>query len=109
MSTVTFYNLPSHGHINPTLPLVAELSRRGEQVIYYATEAFREKITSTGATFRDYGPSYDLDTTTDLGGPFGLMARSIETTESILPALLEQARADRPDYLLVDSICVWGN
>lgn len=109
MATVTFYNLPAHGHINPTLPLVAELSRRGERVIYYATDAFRDKIESTGATFRGYGDNYDLDTSVDLGGPFGLMARSIETTEAILPELLEQARADRPDYLLVDSICVWSN
>ncbi len=109
MATVTFYNLPAHGHINPTLPLVAELSGRGEQVIYYATDAFRHKIEKTGATFRGYGDKYAFDPTANLGGPFGLMARSIEVTEAMLPALLEQARADRPDYLLVDSICVWGN
>ncbi len=109
MSTVTFYNLPAHGHVNPTLPLVAELARRGEQVIYYATGAFRDKIEKTGATFRAYGDNYGFDPTANLGGPFGLMARSIEVTEAMLPALLEQARADHPDYLLVDSICVWGN
>ena len=40
MAKVLFFNLPAHGHVNPTLPLVAELVHRGEHVIYYSSEAF---------------------------------------------------------------------
>lgn len=109
MATLTFLNLPAHGHINPTLPVVAELVRRGERVLYYATEPFRAAIEQTGATFRDYGAGYAFDPTQALGGPFGLMARSIESAELMLPALLADAERDQPDFLLLDSMCVWGN
>jgi len=51
MSKVPFFNLPALGHTNPTLPLVAELVRRGEQVIYYSSPAFQQAIEQTGATF----------------------------------------------------------
>ena len=44
MAKVLFFNLPAYGHMNPTLPLVAELVQRGEHVIYYSSEAFRPAI-----------------------------------------------------------------
>jgi UDP:flavonoid glycosyltransferase YjiC (YdhE family) len=110
MSTTIFLNMPHHGHINPTLPLIAELVHRGERVIYYATKHFEAKIQKTGAEFRDYGRSEQVfDPTQDLGGPFGLMAASIDATERLLPRLLAEIRAEQPAYLLVDSMCVWGN
>ena len=39
-----------HGHVNPTLPVVAELVRRGHSVTYHTSPAFREEIEATGAT-----------------------------------------------------------
>jgi len=42
MSKILFFNIPAYGHTNPTLPLVAELVHRGEQVIYYSSEAFAD-------------------------------------------------------------------
>ena len=44
MSKIIFLNIPAHGHVNPTLPVVQELVRRGEQVRYYNTEEFRPQI-----------------------------------------------------------------
>src|SRR6266853_6969871 len=55
MATAIFFGLPAHGHTNPTLPIVAELVRQGEHIIYYSTEEFRPAIESTGADFRTYG------------------------------------------------------
>lgn len=100
---------PAPGHINPTLPLVAELTRRGERVTYYATEPFRAKIERAGATFRAYGPHELFEANLSQGGMLGGMAGLIDTTERILPSLLEQVREDRPDYLLVEAHAVWGN
>jgi UDP:flavonoid glycosyltransferase YjiC (YdhE family) len=54
VSKAIFYNTPLHGHINPSLPLAAELVSRGEQVIYYSTSEFRTKIEATGAEYRAY-------------------------------------------------------
>lgn len=109
MSTVVVFNISAHGHINPTLPLVAELVRRGERIIYYAGETFRKKIEQTGAVFRCYSHSAGNDPGGNFGGPFGLMAHMIETTEKMLPQLHEELCAERPDYLILDSMCVWGN
>ena len=59
---LAFINLPAHGHINPTLPLVAELTRRGHEVAYFATREFAERCEREGAQFRCY-PSLPYDHT----------------------------------------------
>jgi MGT family glycosyltransferase len=109
MSTALFLSLPAHGHVNPTLPLVTELVRRGERVIYYASDAFRAKVEGTGAEFRSYGKDYDFDPSHNPGGPIALMDLSIRMTERLLPRLLEACRQEPPDYLILDSMCLWGN
>ncbi|MBX3016064.1 MAG: hypothetical protein KF832_31370, partial [Caldilineaceae bacterium] len=109
MSTAVFLGHPAHGHINPTLPVVAELVRRGERVIYYATDLFRPKIEATGAIFRSYGPQAIFERKLAYGGMLGGMAGLMEATEEILPTLLPQVRDDRPDYLLLEAHSVPGN
>lgn len=44
MAKAAFFNLPFYGHMHPTLPLVAEMVKRGEQVIYYGDSADSEAI-----------------------------------------------------------------
>lgn len=46
---IVVVNLDLFGHINPTLPVVAELTRRGADVTYFAGEEFREVVTGVGA------------------------------------------------------------
>jgi MGT family glycosyltransferase len=111
MSKAIFFNVPAQGHVNATLPVTAELVRRGENVIYSLTENYRSKIEATGATFRaydqirdDYFESRGLDGSNPL-----LTARTlIATSQQILPDLVEMARAENPDYILHDSMCPWG-
>jgi UDP:flavonoid glycosyltransferase YjiC (YdhE family) len=38
MSLALFFGTPEWGHTNPSLPLVAELIQRGDQIIYYSLE-----------------------------------------------------------------------
>src|SRR5919202_3171303 len=52
VSRILVFNVPAHGHVNPTLPVVRELVSRGEQVIYYLTDEFEPQIRHTGAEFR---------------------------------------------------------
>jgi len=47
---LAFVGLPAHGHVNPTLPLVAELVRRGWRVSYATGERFRADVEKAGAT-----------------------------------------------------------
>ena len=48
---IAFVSLGAFGHINPTLALVTELVKKGVQVTYFTTEAFRTIIEPTGAKF----------------------------------------------------------
>ncbi|MBQ5755203.1 MAG: glucosyltransferase, partial [Oscillospiraceae bacterium] len=51
MKKIVFFCIPAHGHTNPTLGGVKELTRRGHRVWYYSYEPFREKIEAAGAVF----------------------------------------------------------
>lgn len=59
MTKVLFLNVTTHGHVNPSLGLVKELSDRGVEVVYFSNEEFREKIEAAGAAYRPY--HYDLN------------------------------------------------
>ncbi len=107
MAKVLFFNLPAYGHTNPTLPLVAELVRCGEQVIYYSAEAFRPAIEQVGAIFRGVDAYFNERTYVDEN-----LVRTgltlIRATQEILPAILPDVTADKADYFIYDLLCVWG-
>jgi MGT family glycosyltransferase len=107
MAKVVFFNLPYYGHMHPTLPLVTELVRRGEQVTYYSSETFRSAIEQAGATFRGIDAVITEQTPVDEN----LMRYALtllRATQDLLPLLLPELQADPPDYLIHDSLCVWG-
>lgn len=109
MTTVCMIGHPAPGHVNPTLPVVAELARRGEHVFYYATEPFKDKIEKTGASYRSLGHHSLFERNLACGGILGGMAGLMESTEQLLPDLITQLQHDAPDYLLVEAHALWGN
>jgi UDP:flavonoid glycosyltransferase YjiC (YdhE family) len=76
------------GHTNPTLPLVAELVRRGEHVIYYSLEDFQPAIEQTGATFRSYGAAYPFDPTSAYENQFENLLQFLQVSQLVLEQLL---------------------
>ncbi|MEZ4726486.1 MAG: hypothetical protein R3E79_05070 [Caldilineaceae bacterium] len=108
MSTAVVLNLPEAGHMNPSFPLIAEMVQRGERVICYGVKPFRHAIEQTGAEFRSYSHPRALIPPAHAGGLFSVMAFLASATEAILPSLLEELRAIAPDYLLLDSMALWG-
>ena len=108
MSNVVFLNFPTHGCINPLLATVSELVKRGEKIIYYCTEEFRDKIEQTGAEFRPYKGlinKYELNNYDDL---FEGMKLIVKMTLDKLDHNLEEIRRENPDYIIHDSLCTWG-
>ena len=107
MSKVLFFSIPLQGHTNPSLPLVKELVRRGEEVTYYSLEPLRPAIEDTGATFRSYGASYEALPPPD--NAFDGMSRVIiHRSPKILAQLLPEVRDFQPDYILHDALALWG-
>ena len=107
MARALFLSLPLHGHTNPSLPLVRELVNRGDEVVYYSTDTFAEKIAQTGATYRPYRNEFLSDMTQLPERLEELSWLLMRTTEDLLgrePAF----RRERPDYLITDSVAPWG-
>ena len=48
---IVWFCIPAHGHTNPTLGLVKEMTGAGHEVVYFSFEQFREKIEAAGAQF----------------------------------------------------------
>ena len=109
MPTALVLNLPEHGHMNATFPLVAELVARGERVVYLATEPWRGRVEAAGAVFAAYEADAALfDPPAHRGGLYSVMAYLIGVAEQVMSDVLRHIEREKPDYLLVDSMCVWG-
>src|SRR5215211_1406254 len=108
MRKALFLSLPLHGHTNPSLPLVRELVRRGDEVIYYSTDSFAEKIAQTGARYRPYRNEFLADLRQLPERLEELSWLLMRTTEDLLERELAALRAERPDYLIADSVAPWG-
>jgi MGT family glycosyltransferase len=109
MTKLLFFNVPATGHVNPTLPVTAELIRRGAQLITYNTEAYRAKVVPTGAEFRPY-PEIVERTFAGLDGSQPMLSarRFAELCVALLPEMMRIVEAEQPDALLFDSMCSWG-
>ncbi len=111
MPKAFFFNVPAHGHVNPSLPLVAELARRGHQITYFLTPGFRADVEAAGAVLQPYAAVHDdyfSGPGLDGSRPQKAAARLITTAGEILPELLQAAAGARPDYILYDGMCPWG-
>ncbi len=107
-NNLVFFNLPAAGHVNPSLPLIAELTRRGNRVLYYTGDQFRTQIERQGAEFRSYGAHLSYDHSrlpTNLLRIAAVLARA---TEDLLPFALSELRRERPAVVVSDSMCPWG-
>ena len=100
MSNVLFLGLPSHGHINPTLGLVHELTRRGEKVSYFASEAFRAKIEAAGATFFNYSEDLDIFKAGGKPGQGGGILGVMSKAPSVIADILAKAADMKFDYMI---------
>ncbi|MGE6553096.1 macrolide family glycosyltransferase [Bacillus mycoides] len=106
MARVLFINAGSEGHINPTLHVVEELISRGEEVVYFSIEAFRERIEKTGATVRTIDDEKFIKAFLS-GGRNYLQERInglLHTADIVIPSVLEQIEGEHFDYIIHDSM-----
>jgi MGT family glycosyltransferase len=110
MGRLAYFSFPAHGHVNPTLPVIRELVRREHNVVYYATEQFRQVIQETGALFHPYAAQFSMP---ERGpGPFAKVSATLEKllelTRVVLDNHLEQTKVARPTHIMYDSFAPWG-
>lgn len=114
MLKIVFFCIPAHGHTNPTLEVVRELTTRGHQVWYYSYNMMREKIESTGAVFVSCD---DCDMETNLstkdaarmGKDLALSTRIlVDTTLALDDKVCADMERLKPDCIVADSMVAWG-
>jgi MGT family glycosyltransferase len=114
MSRIAFFCIPAHGHTNPTLEVVKELIKRGNEVRYYSYDMLKEKIEATGAKYISCD-SYDvqMDLTPEDGERIGKdIAFSAEilvkTTLAMDDTIIDEMSKWKPDCIVGDSMAMWG-
>lgn len=124
-----FICLPAAGHVNPTLPVVAELVRRGHRVTYATSAKYAGAVESAGAAFFESGedlaaqfprfgsPGQGAGAASPQAGMLaglasgmmsGLVERLLERAREEFPALLARLAADRPDAVCYDAMTLAG-
>ena len=106
MPRLAFFGFPARGHTTPSLPVVAELTRRGVEVDYYSTPAFSTLIESAGARFVAYPRGCERLQTAPVDSADHL-ARIVVVTEDLMTSLAT-ALEPRPDLVFFDASALWG-
>ena len=111
---IAFFCIPAHGHTNPTLEVVRELTARGHEVLYYSYKPFREKIEAAGAVFvacDDFDAELHLSEkdAARIGSDLALSTRVlVDTTLALDTMVCEEMKRLKPDCIVADSMAVWG-
>ncbi len=111
---IVFFCIPAHGHTNPTLGVVKELTARGHEILYYSYEPFREKIEAAGAAFfpcEEYDAQLHLTEAEGarVGADLALSTRVlVDTTLALDEVVCREMERLRPDCIVADSMAVWG-
>jgi UDP:flavonoid glycosyltransferase YjiC (YdhE family) len=108
MAKALFLGLPLHGHTNPSLPLVRALVERGEEIVYFSSEPFAASIQEAGARYCPYRNAFlaDLRELSERTDKMSWLL--MRTTGEVLAHELDAFRAERPDYIIRDSVAPWG-
>ncbi len=117
MAKYAFLNAPARGHVNPTLPVVQELVRRGQEVSYYLTEEFRPVVEATGAVFQPYEskmkdiPAIASSRVNMANRPNGGVGPAFlfEDVQYVPPQVRDRLRAEQPDAIIYDFMCAWAH
>lgn len=110
---IAWFCIPAHGHTNPTLGLVRELTAAGHQVYYFSFEMFREKIEQAGAVFIGCdGYDFEMEDkeNADRVGKDKAFATEllVSSTLALDDMTTEKVREIRPDIVVSDSVAFWG-
>lgn len=110
---IAWFCIPAHGHTNPTLAVVRELTKAGHEVYYFSFAQFREKLEAAGAVFipcddADLGMDEEIEgdkVGKDLAYATELM---VNATLALDNMAAEKIKEIKPDLIVSDSVAHWG-
>mgnify|MGYP003469564245 FL=1 len=111
---IVFFNIPAHGHTNPTIGVVKELIKNNHDVYYYSYETMRKKIESSGAHFI---PCDKFDSQTKLSNEDKeKIAKDLVFSTNLIvdmtlrldDEILKEMQELKPDVIIADSMAFWG-
>lgn len=110
---IVWFCIPAHGHTNPTLGLVKEMTRAGHEIFYFSFEPFREKIQQAGAQFISCdGYDFEMEDKEngDRVGKDMAFATELLVKSTLALDDMVAERVDRigPDLIVSDSMAYWG-
>ncbi len=110
---VAWFCIPAHGHTNPTLGVVKELTSAGHQVYYFSFEMFRDKIEQAGAVFIGCdGYDFDMEDkeNADRVGKDKAFATEllVSSTLALDDMTTKTVGEIKPDIIVSDSVAFWG-
>ena len=110
---IAWFCIPAHGHTNPTLRVVKELTEAGHQVYYFSFEMFREKIEQAGAEFIGCdGYDFEMEDkeNADRVGKDKAFATEllVSSTLALDEMTTRKVEEIRPDIVVSDSVAFWG-
>ncbi|WP_394618123.1 macrolide family glycosyltransferase [Lentzea sp. JNUCC 0626] len=99
---ILFVTLAGHGHVTPTLAVVAELAARGAEVEYATGADHAEAVTGAGARWVELPalPAFRPVTANPIDEWFPHYFRAMAAT---YPVLLDHCRSSKPDLIVYDS------
>jgi MGT family glycosyltransferase len=104
VSHILMVSVGAHGHVNPNLPVIAELADRGHRVSYAIPEPFAGTVRSTGAAPLVYTSGLPDETRGEQWptDPVEGMSVFLDDAIRVLPQLAAALADDRPDVVLYD-------
>jgi len=99
---------PYHGHVNHTLPVVADLVGRGHRVTYVTTDRFAPSVSAAGARVVTYESVWPADRSVPpemsademAEGPLKMLRENVAVTA----AAERELAGDRPDVVVYDTL-----
>gem|GEM_PF-336602 len=121
MAKIALINIDMHGHVNPTLGLVAELRRAGHDVHFFSSEEFRESVLPTGVTFHAYpsvigkaiAATAQIQAVADTSGTaapkeLAPLKRGLDEFSATFDSLYRELEHLKPDLMIVDFVSLAG-
>lgn len=114
MYKIAFFCIPAYGHTNPTLEVVRELTRRGNEVWYFSFAEFRDRIEAAGAHFigcdncnlpMNAKPEDDEKVGKDIAFSIHLL---VSSTIGMDEFVCKHLKKIKPDCVIADSMASWG-